>query len=139
MNFIISYKMEETIAIRTLYDNVVVDASVDVVGNITYIKNMMELHPCISEVTISEDSHIPSDIVETIVTYHTGIMHITDNNDRQKYTTDFTKDMEMKYIFQLIKAANFLGDELLVDNLCTEIANLLRGKNVHQMRDLLNL
>ena len=47
---------------------------------------------------------------------------------------DFLESMEMELLFEVIKAANFLEIESLLDLTCAKVATMLKGKSVEEIR-----
>ena len=48
---------------------------------------------------------------------------------------DFLESMELELLFEVIKAANFLEIESLLDLTCAKVATMLKGKSVEEIRN----
>jgi len=51
-----------------------------------------------------------------------------------KEYVDFLDSMEMEFLFEVIKTANFLEIDSLLDLSCAKVATMLKGKSVEEIR-----
>ncbi|KFK33483.1 hypothetical protein AALP_AA5G019100 [Arabis alpina] len=95
-------------------------------------------------------SNVPGDVLSKVIEYckkhveegGAKIEGVENEEAKEKLKTwdeEFMKQLEMKTVFQLILAANYLNIKGLLDLTCTTVADYIKDMSVENVRTLFNI
>jgi S-phase kinase-associated protein 1 len=80
--------------------------------------------------------NVDSIILEKVIEYAT---HHKDNVEDKEWDSIFTDSVDKNTMFAIIMAANFLDMKDLLDTGCQTVANMIKGKSVDEIEEILGL